>query len=143
MGLASGSFLGKTPPLTETSPPGDQGLSPLIPAPLIPLKSWWHVAPSPAHSLRQVLCVCLYHWIQIQLEIYGKETTREVTAFPCALPACAGSSPSPPAWPEFMETSQVSDSHLPFLPWERGAQPLCSEPGTFCLKVPLSWDGVL
>ena len=35
---------------------------------------------------------------------------------------------SPPllAWPEFMENSQVSDSHLPFLPWERGAQPLCS-----------------
>lgn len=59
MGLASGSFLGKTPPLTETSPPGDQGLSPLIPAPLIPLKSWWHVAPSPAHSSgRSCVSVC-------------------------------------------------------------------------------------
>lgn len=50
MGLALGSFLGKPSPLAETNPPGDQGLSPLLPAPLIPLKSWWHMAPSPAHS---------------------------------------------------------------------------------------------
>lgn len=50
MGLALKSFLGKPSPLAETNPPGNQVLSPLLPAPLIPLKSWWHVAPSTALS---------------------------------------------------------------------------------------------
>lgn len=59
MGLALGSFLGKLSSLAETNPPGDQGLSPLLPAPQIPLKSWWHVTPSPAHSSgRSCVSVC-------------------------------------------------------------------------------------
>lgn len=43
--------------------------------------------------------------------------------------------PSPPpysSWPEFMENSQVNDSHLPFLLRRKGPNPPSLEPGT-CL----------
>ena len=49
----------------------------------------------PCSFLGQVQCVCLYRGIQ--LEVYGKETTRGVTSLPCALPSSFG--PLPPLLP--------------------------------------------
>ena len=55
MGLALGSFLGKPSSLAETNPPGDQGLSPLLPAPQIPLKSWVGASGSGKSTLLRCL----------------------------------------------------------------------------------------
>lgn len=47
-----------------------------------------------------------------------------------------------PSWPEFMETSQVTDSHLPFLLRRAGPAPLPAAWPLLSLKALLSWRSV-
>lgn len=100
--------------------------------PLIPLMSQWLVAPSPSHSSGQVQSV-------FPMGTNEKFTARKPLCQVAPSPApCPAPRPSL-SGSEFTETSQVSDSHLPFLLRRDGPNPHALEPGT-CL--PGGWHAV-